>query len=170
MIQSDERKNYFGTSSCVRANPAGERVYILISASFKDVAYRCHTVTSSNPYSYVQKDIPLEGHEWIILAKLALRMRPFIMHTIRLMLVYAESLYEMWITPDFIVHFTRGVAAPGGGGGTQIWFRRGCAAEAAKPVPIFKGQFGGKGFPLLRVFSQKNDVFVYFSDEIGENI
>ena len=26
----------------------------------------------------------------------------------------------------------------GGGGGTQIWFWRGCAAEAAKPVPIFK--------------------------------
>ena len=40
----------------------------------------------------------------------------------------------------------------GGGGGTQIWFRRGCAAEAAKPVPIFKGHFGGKGYPLLRVF------------------
>ena len=36
----------------------------------------------------------------------------------------------------------------GGGGGTQIWFRRGCAAEAAKPVPIFKGHFGGKGYPL----------------------
>ena len=34
----------------------------------------------------------------------------------------------------------------GGGGGTQIWFRRGCAAEAAKPVPIFKGHFGGKGY------------------------
>ena len=56
----------------------------------------------------------------------------------------------------------------GGGGGTQIWFRRGCAAEleAAKPVPIFKGHFGGKGYPLnnLRVFtnfSQENDVFVY---------
>ena len=29
---------------------------------------------------------------------------------------------------------------------TQIWFRRGCAAEAAKPVPIFKGHFGGKGY------------------------
>ena len=68
----------------------------------------------------------------------------------------------------------------GGGGGTQIWFRRGCAAEAAKPVPIFKGHFGGKGYPLLRVwrkgypllgvFSQENDVFVYFSDEMGENI
>ena len=48
--------------------------------------------------------------------------------------------------------------ARGGGGGTQIWFRRGCAAEAAKPVPIFKGHFGGKGYPLLRVFSQENDV------------
>ena len=61
----------------------------------------------------------------------------------------------------------------GGGGGTQIWFRRGCAAEAAKPVPIFKGHFGGKGgkgYPLLRVFSQENCVFVYFSDEKGENI
>ena len=55
-------------------------------------------------------------------------------------------------------------------GGTQIWFRRGCAAEAAKPVPIFKGHFGGKGYPLLQVFIQENDVFVYFSDEMGENI
>ena len=50
------------------------------------------------------------------------------------------------------------------------WFRRGCAAEAAKPVPIFKGHFGGKGYPLLGVFIQENDVFVYFSDEMGENI
>ena len=57
-----------------------------------------------------------------------------------------------------------------GGVGTQIWFRRGCAAEAAKPVPIFKGHFGGKGYPLIRVFSQENDVFVYFSDKKGENI
>ena len=47
----------------------------------------------------------------------------------------------------------------GGGGGTQIWFRRGCAADwAAKPVPIFKGHFGGKGYPLLGVFIQENDV------------
>ena len=43
----------------------------------------------------------------------------------------------------------------GGGGGTQIWFRRGCAAEAAKPVPIFKGNFGGKGYPLLGVLFKK---------------
>ena len=57
-----------------------------------------------------------------------------------------------------------------GGGGTQIWFRQGCAAEAGKPVPIFKGHFGGKGYPLLGVFIQENDVFVYFSDEMGENI
>ena len=42
-----------------------------------------------------------------------------------------------------------------GGGGTQIWFRRVCAAEAAKPIPIFKGHFGGKGSLLLRVFSQE---------------
>ena len=60
--------------------------------------------------------------------------------------------------------------APGGGEGTQIWFWRGCAAEAAKPVPIFKGHFCGKGYPLLGVFIQENYVFVYFSDEIGENI
>ena len=53
-----------------------------------------------------------------------------------------------------------------GGGGTQIWFRRGCAAEAAKPVPIFKGHFGGKGYPLLGGFIFFYDVFVYFSDEI----
>ena len=62
------------------------------------------------------------------------------------------------------------VPGGGGGGGTQIWFRRGCAAEAAKPVPIYKGHFGGKGYPLLGVCIQENDVFVYFSDEMGENI
>ena len=43
----------------------------------------------------------------------------------------------------------------GGGGGTQIWFRRGCAAEAAKPVPIFKGYFGGIGYPLLGVWRKR---------------
>ena len=60
---------------------------------------------------------------------------------------------------------------PRGGGGTQIWFRRGyCAAEAAKHVPIFNGHFGGKGYPLLGVFIQENYVFVYISDEMGENI
>ena len=46
--------------------------------------------------------------------------------------------------------------SPGGGG----VLRFGCAAEAAKPIPIFKGHFGG---------SQENDIFVYFSDEMGEN-
>ena len=56
------------------------------------------------------------------------------------------------------------------GGGTQMLFGRGCAAEASKPVPIFKGHFGGKGYPLLGIFSQENDVFVYFCDKMGENI
>ena len=66
-------------------------------------------------------------------------------------------------------HF--GAIFPGGGGG---YFRfgsdGGVTAEAAKPVPISKGHFGGKGYPLLGVFSQENYVFVYFSDEMGENI
>ena len=57
-----------------------------------------------------------------------------------------------------------------GGGGTQMLFGRGCAADAAKPVPIFKGHFGGKGYPLLGAFIQENYVFVYFSDKMGENI
>ena len=46
----------------------------------------------------------------------------------------------------------------------------GVPLRAAKPVPIFKGHFGGKGYPLLGFFIQENDVFVYFSDEMGENI
>ena len=75
------------------------------------------------------------------------------------------------MTSSIKIYRARACCAPrGGGGGTQIWFRRGCAAEAAKPVPIFKGHFGGKGYPLLGVFIQENDVFVYFSDEMGENI
>ena len=44
---------------------------------------------------------------------------------------------------------------PGGGGGTQMLFGRGCAAEATKPVPIFKGHFGGKGYPLLGVWRKR---------------
>ena len=28
---------------------------------------------------------------------------------------------------------------PSGPGDTQIWFGRGCAAQASKPIPIFKG-------------------------------
>ena len=64
----------------------------------------------------------------------------------------------------------RSVLCPGGGGGTQMLFGRGCAADASKPVPIFKGHCGGKGYPLLGIFSQENDVFVYFCDKMGENI
>ena len=62
--------------------------------------------------------------------------------------------------------------ARGGGGGYSdlVPTGGGGATEAAKPVPIFKGHFGGKGYPLLRVFSQENCIFVYFRDEKGENI
>ena len=34
-------------------------------------------------------------------------------------------------------------------------FGRGVPADAAKPVPIFKGHFGGKGYPLLGGFAEK---------------
>ena len=44
------------------------------------------------------------------------------------------------------IPFWRFGVCPGGGG----------AAEAAKPVPIFKSHFGGKGYPLLGVFIQEN--------------
>ena len=72
------------------------------------------------------------------------------------------------LTPHYVSYFIWHDS--GGGGGTQIWFRRGCAAEATKPVPIFKGYFGGKGYPLLGGFRQENYVGVYFSDEMVVNI
>ena len=40
-------------------------------------------------------------------------------------------------------------------GGTQIWVGQGCAAQASKPIPIFKGNFGQKRYPFLRIFLQK---------------
>ena len=41
-----------------------------------------------------------------------------------------------------------------------------------KPPNLYPSlrSFCGKGYPLLGVFVQENDVFVYFSDEMGENI
>ena len=38
---------------------------------------------------------------------------------------------------------------------TQIWFGQGCAARASNPLPIFKGHFGRKWYPLLRIFLEK---------------
>ena len=46
-------------------------------------------------------------------------------------------------------------AAPIRPGGTQIWFGWGCAAQVSKPLPIFKGHFGWKRYPLLRIFLEK---------------
>ena len=64
----------------------------------------------------------------------------------------------MWLPWQRLVKQSKHYNLSGGGGGgrgTQIWFRRGCAAEATKPVPIFKGHFGGKGYPLLGLLFKK---------------
>ena len=39
-------------------------------------------------------------------------------------------------------------------GGTQIWFGRGCAARASKPIPMFRGHFGRKRVPMSRDISR----------------
>ena len=39
--------------------------------------------------------------------------------------------------------------------GTQIWFVQGCAAQASKPLPIFKVHFGRKRVPIVKDFSWK---------------
>ena len=46
---------------------------------------------------------------------------------------------------------------PGGGGGGVLRFGSdgGVPLKPAKPVPIFKGHFGGKGYPLLRVWRKR---------------
>ena len=48
----------------------------------------------------------------------------------------------------------------GGGGVLRSGSDGGCAAEAAKPVPIFKGHFGGKGYPLLGIFRQNHTPYL----------
>ena len=47
-------------------------------------------------------------------------------------------------------------------GGTQIWVGQGCAARASKPLPIFKGDFGRKGF-----FLKTRPIFQKFRDFSG---
>ena len=44
--------------------------------------------------------------------------------------------------------------------GTQIWVGQGCAARASKPLPIYKGDFGRKRYPFLRIFLEK---YAHFS-------
>ena len=50
----------------------------------------------------------------------------------------------------------------GGGGGTQIWFGRGCAAQASKALPIIRGHFGS-------FFSRKKKNSTIFGCSSGEN-
>ena len=68
---------------------------------------------------------------------------------------------------------------PGGGGGVlRCCLDGGARLKPPNPYPSLrvilaeKGThyqgFGGKGYPLLGIFSQENYVFVYFSDEMGE--
>ena len=64
--------------------------------------------------------------------------------------------------PEPATDNTSWIITRGGGGGIQNWFRRGCAAEAAKPVPIFKGHFGGKGYPLLGVWRKRVPIIRVF--------
>ena len=60
----------------------------------------------------------------------------------------------------------------GGGGGGVLRFGSdgGVPLKPPNPYLSLSLHFGGKGYPLLSVFSQENCVFVYFSDEKGENI
>ena len=53
------------------------------------------------------------------------------------------------------------LAWEGGGGGSHIWFGRGraCAEASNKPIPIFKGHFGRKWYPLLGTSIQNAPMF-----------
>ena len=62
------------------------------------------------------------------------------------------------------------VGGGGAGGVLRCCLDGGARLKPPNQYPIFKGHFGGKGYPSLGIFSQENDVFVYFSDEMGENI
>ena len=48
----------------------------------------------------------------------------------------------------------------GPGGVLRFELDRGVPLEPQKPIPIFKGDFGQKGYPFLMIFLQK---FAYFS-------
>ena len=54
------------------------------------------------------------------------------------------------------------MGSEGPGKGTQIG--RECAAGASKPIPIFKGHFGRKGYPLLWTFLEMEANFSQFSN------
>ena len=63
------------------------------------------------------------------------------------------------------------VLMPGGGGGVlRFGSNGGVPLKPPNLYPSLRVIFGRKGYPLLGVFIQENDVFVYFSDQMGENI
>ena len=69
---------------------------------------------------------------------------------------------------------------PGGGGVLRCCLDGGARLKPPNPYPSLRVIFGGKGYiPIIRglaekgthylgIFSQENDVFVYFSDKMGE--
>ena len=55
-----------------------------------------------------------------------------------------------------------------GGGGTQIWIGRVCAAGSSEPIPMFRGNFFPKKVPMFRDFSEKRyPFFAIFSKFSG---
>ena len=62
----------------------------------------------------------------------------------------SRALKRAWTSHSEYLRYVDNIYfAPPGGGGYSDLVPTGGAAEAAKPVPIFKGHFGGKGYPLL---------------------
>ena len=71
----------------------------------------------------------------------------------------------------FVMSVWFGDLGTGGWGGVlRFGSDGGVPLKPPNLYPSLRGHFGGKGYPLLGVFIQENDVFVYFSDEMGENI
>ena len=56
---------------------------------------------------------------------------------------------------------------PPWGGGTQIWFGRGAAAQASKPLPMFKGHFGKRGTHFKGFLSNRRPIFHNFQVYFG---
>ena len=58
--------------------------------------------------------------------------------------------------------FAKGEVRSLGGGGTRLWFGRGCAARASKPLPFSKGHFVQKRYPLQGFFTKYRPIFQNF--------
>ena len=66
--------------------------------------------------------------------------------------MYVQIQYGISDTIYFTIQHTWAISGPGG---IRIWFWRWCAADDAKPLPVFRGHFGWKWYPFLGIFSRK---------------